>query len=169
MIEFLQKCYNNILRLENELSSIEKDLTKIKPGQNKWSPNELLGHLVDSALNNHCRFILMQTEDNLVFDGYDENKWVELQKYNDRDWSDILDTWVTLNINIIETLEAVNPQLWNKEFKNHSLDKTAWNSLPKSQSATMAYLVKDYFGHINHHLKQLYFLAKLEFTVAGLD
>jgi DinB family protein len=165
MKEVLNSWYNNILKIESELSVLNNNLTHKKPAPNKWAANEILGHLIDSAINNHRRFVLMQIQDNLIFDGYNHNKWVELQNYIKRDWQDILDTWVTLNINLIESLEEIKPESWAKEFTNHSLHLIAWQPLPQSQPATMAYLVKDYFGHINHHLKQIYNLVNLEFVV----
>ena len=164
---FLNNWYNNILKTEIELAAINTDLTKTKPAPKKWSPNEILGHLVDSAINNYRRFILMQLQDNLVFDVYNQNKWVELQSYISKDWKDILNTWTILNVNIIKLLEEIGLPSWDRQFKDHSLDKTAWRSVPKSQPATMGYLVKDYFGHMVHHLKQIYFLAQMDNSIGG--
>ena len=164
MKTFLNNWYNNILKSESELSNIESDLAKEKPAAEKWSANEILGHLIDSAINNHRRFMLMQLQDNMVFDGYDQNKWVELQNYADKDWSDILTTWVTFNINIIEALEEIDAPAWSKEFSKHSLDKIAWQKLTASKPATMEYIVRDYFGHLEHHSKQIYILMNIEFA-----
>ncbi|KAA3610021.1 MAG: DinB family protein [Calditrichaeota bacterium] len=165
MKDYLNRFYNYILNFENELADFDPDLAKTKPAAEKWSPNEILGHLIDSAINNHRRFILMQLQDNMNFDGYDHLNWVELNGYNKKDWSDILDTWVTFNTNIIETLEEIPQQAWKKEFTDHTLDKIAWQSLPGSKAATMEYLVKDYFGHLVHHLKQVYALGNLAFPM----
>ena len=44
-----------------------------------WSSKQILGHLIDSAANNHARFVLAQIKDDLVFAGYDQNNWVEIQ------------------------------------------------------------------------------------------
>ena len=45
-----------------------------------------LGHLIDSAVNNHARFVRAQLQDDLVFPGYDQDGWVRVQRYDERSW-----------------------------------------------------------------------------------
>ncbi|HEY0405248.1 MAG TPA: DinB family protein, partial [Pyrinomonadaceae bacterium] len=47
----------------------------------KWSPKEIIGHLIDSAANNHQRFVRAQFTDELIFPGYAQNEWVAVQHY----------------------------------------------------------------------------------------
>ena len=47
------------------------------PAPGKWSPKQVLGHLIDSASNNHQRFVRAQFTDDLVFAGYQQEPWVE--------------------------------------------------------------------------------------------
>ena len=47
----------------------------------KWSPKEVIGHLVDSASNNHQRFVRAQFQEDLVFPGYQQDDWVSFQRY----------------------------------------------------------------------------------------
>ena len=47
--------------------------------QDKWSPREIVGHLIDSAANNHQRFVRAQFTDDLVFSGYQQAEWVGVQ------------------------------------------------------------------------------------------
>ena len=51
-----------------------------KPTPVKWSPKEQLGHLLDSAANNHQRMVRTQLEDNPAMPGYDGDRWVELHR-----------------------------------------------------------------------------------------
>ena len=68
------------------LKSVDKDLVSIKPAPNKWSIKEILGHLIDSAVNNHNRFVRAQEVDFLESPGYHQDFWVSVQSYNTVPW-----------------------------------------------------------------------------------
>lgn len=156
MKQFLENWYNTVFDIENTLLDLNEEKASYKPLPEKWSAKEILGHLIDSALNNHRRFVLMQINPDMTFEGYDQEKWVQCHNYQAKDWSDLLETWVSLNLGIIELLEEIEDDQWQKEFKNHTLDSIAWKPLSASKPATMEYLVKDYYGHLLHHIKQMY-------------
>jgi hypothetical protein len=46
-----------------KIKALDKENLKVKPGPGKWSRQEILGHLIDSAANNHQRFIRVQFEE----------------------------------------------------------------------------------------------------------
>src|SRR5579872_3952278 len=66
-------------------------------GPEKWSRKEILGHLIDSAANNHQRFVRLQIEDLLEFPGYQQNDWVSRQKYDARKWIELVELWSVYN------------------------------------------------------------------------
>jgi len=164
MQNYLLEWQRQIADVEKQLTSIDKDKAKIKPAPEKWCINEILGHLIDSAIINHRRFILMQIQNNLVFDGYDQDKWVELQNYIIKDLKTLIETWEILNLNIISTLLEVHPEFWKKSFIENSLKDTAWMDFAEGQPATARDFVQDYFGHIEHHLKQIFNLGDIKFS-----
>ena len=47
-----------------------------KPSIDRWTIAEVVGHMIDSACNNHQRFILAQELDELTFPKYEQNVWV---------------------------------------------------------------------------------------------
>lgn len=53
------------------LQSIPEDIAAQKPAPGKWSKKEILGHLIDSAANNHQRFVRLQLQPELTLPGYD--------------------------------------------------------------------------------------------------
>jgi hypothetical protein len=55
-----------------------------RPAADKWSPKEIIGHLIDSASNNHGRFVRAQLQDELIFSGYEQSEWVAIQQYQHR-------------------------------------------------------------------------------------
>jgi len=78
----------------DSMSDTEMDL---KPNPDKWSKKEILGHLIDSAYNNHGRFLAAQIQEDLVFSGYDQVYWVKQNNYQERDKEEILITWEIVN------------------------------------------------------------------------
>jgi hypothetical protein len=71
---------HSINRLQDLLDVVPAKLSRIKdtdfvykPAPDKWSKKEILGHLIDSAANNHQRFIRAQYE-NIPTIVYDPNK-----------------------------------------------------------------------------------------------
>ena len=63
-------------RVPSRLEKLSGDQVESKPSPSAWSPKEELGHLLDSAANNHQRIVRAQFEDNLSMPGYEQNRWV---------------------------------------------------------------------------------------------
>ena len=59
----------------------------------KWSPKQVIGHLIDSASNNHQRFIRAQQGTELAFPPYAQDHWVNCQRYAERQWDDVVSLW----------------------------------------------------------------------------
>jgi hypothetical protein len=63
------------------LNALDENEFSFKPAENKWSKKEILGHLIDSASNNHQRFVRAQFEEHAnIF--YHQNEWVEIVAIN---------------------------------------------------------------------------------------
>ncbi len=132
--------------------SEERASTPRAPG--KWSPKQVIGHLVDSACNNHGRFILARGRDDLVFEGYDENAWEEAQSYQNADWQDLVELWRLYNLHLARVIEETPSDCAQKSRWPHSLDRIAWRTVPAGEPTTLAYLMRDYVGHLRHHVGQ---------------
>src|SRR4051812_3984274 len=63
------------------------------PAPDKWSPKEVIGHLIDSATNNHGRFVRATLQEEMVFPGYDQDGWVKAQEYANHSWEDLVGLW----------------------------------------------------------------------------
>ncbi|HZY62897.1 MAG TPA: DinB family protein [Edaphobacter sp.] len=112
-----------------------------KAGQ--WSAKEIIGHLVDSAVNNLARIVRMQYEDNPDLPGYDQNAWVKLQRYSERLWPEMLALWLTLNEHLASAVRHI--------------DKAALarKGTVAGGELTLGFLVEDYIAHMEHHLRAL--------------
>jgi hypothetical protein len=80
------------------LSAISDFEASISPSPGKWTPKQVIGHLIDSASNNHQRFVRANFTDDLIFAGYDQEKWVLLGAYADAPWNSLLSLWREFNL-----------------------------------------------------------------------
>ena len=137
------------------LADIGDDASRHRPGPRKWCPREVLGHLIDSASNNHGRFVRALEQDSLIFPGYDQDAWVEAQAYRDIPWQDLIALWCDFNLHIARVMEAAPGEERSRLRKEHNLDEIAWKTIPRNTPATLDYLMEDYVGHLKHHLNQI--------------
>ena len=121
-----------------------------------WSPREIIGHLVDSASNNHQRFVRAQLQDDLVFPGYAQEAWVRAGDYQNASWPDLVALWRTFNLQIARVMDAVPDEIRLRERSRHNFDEIGFNPIPRDQPATLDHLMRDYVRHLEHHLAQIF-------------
>jgi len=123
------------------LHAISENDLGYKPSPEKWSKKEILGHMIDSAQNNIRRFIVGQYEDkpHIV---YNQNKWVEISRYQDYDPEDLVNLWYLLNKHICSILKNMSPEAGKRESLSENLHSLEW-------------LASDYVSHLRHHLHQV--------------
>lgn len=127
-----------------------------KPLVGDWCAKQILGHLIDSAANNHARFVRAQLQEDLVFDGYDQEAWVRVQKYELEAWAALVDLWTEYNVHLLHVIENIPNDVLSRPRPHHSLDKIAWQTVPANQPVTLDYFIRDYFGHLKDHLNQIF-------------
>ena len=137
------------------LKAIPSDRAREPVAAGKWSAQEIIGHLVDSASNNHGRFVRAQLGDDLFFPGYDQAAWVSVQQYSAADWSELIALWRTFNSHIAHVVERIPQDVATQPRAYHNLDEIAWKTVPREQPATLEYFVRDYVAHMKHHLAQI--------------
>ena len=114
------------------------------PGASQWSPKEELGHLLDSAANNHQRIVRAQLEDKPAMPGYDGDRWVELHSYWKRDWHELISSWRALNRQLLAAAEAVPDSAWSRTC-----------TIADSKPLTLKFVFEDYLEHMTHHLAHI--------------
>jgi len=137
------------------LLSLSAAAASARPAPGKWSPREILGHLVDSASNNHGRFVRAQLDGDLVFAGYEQDRWVSLQRYQDAPWDELVALWRSYNLHLAYLMEATPDEVRMRPRARHNLHEIAWRPVPADQSTTLDYFMRDYVGHMEHHLGQI--------------
>lgn len=136
-------------------SQLDNDKSSKAPAPGKWSPKQLIGHLIDSASNNHQRFVRANFKEDLCFPGYLQEEWVELQDYQHMDWNDLLVLWRSFNLLIAEVMTKTPTEKLLQARVEHDLDKIAFYRIPSDQPATLGYFMEDYIKHLEHHLIQI--------------
>jgi len=89
------------------LMSCTEELVSAKPNPDKWSKKEILGHLIDSAANNHRRFMIAQSQTNLIFSGYAQDQWVEYQDYQHAEWKELVTLFITYNKHVCRVIDNI--------------------------------------------------------------
>jgi hypothetical protein len=131
-----------IQSLPKEYASMSETEISYRSLPNKWSKKEILGHLCDSALNNIQRFVNIQyAEQPYIIQSYDQEKWVNVQNYQERSLDDILALFQTLNWQIINIV------------KNIPVEKLSYLcDIGNNQQKTLEWLIQDYLEHLEHHI-----------------
>lgn len=126
-----------------------------RPASGAWSAKEIIGHLIDSAANNHRRFVEAHFTDELIFPGYAQDAWVSTQRYQERPWGDLVELWRTYNLHLAHVIASIPSSIREKARVRHNLHVIAWHRVPEKEATTLQYFMADYLGHLEHHVSQL--------------
>ncbi len=125
------------------LLEISEEDFSMKINPTTWSKKEILGHLIDSATNNHQRFIRVQYENSPTI-VYDQIKWNALNHYQQLESKRIIHFWVIYNQHLLEVI---------KRIPESNLLKAC--NVGSENAVTLQFLIDDYVLHLEHHLKQV--------------
>lgn len=154
--QFLTDFRQTIVGATARLQEMTDDQCRRTNSPDDWAPIEILGHLVDSAANNHQRFVRAQFTDDLVFPGYEQDRWVSSQKYRDASWPDLVQLWSSYNLHLAHLASVIPANVLTKARTNHNLDQIAFKPAGKNEATTLEYFIRDYVDHLRHHLAQIF-------------
>lgn len=132
------------------LRTIGNAEASVKPAPGKWSKKEIIGHLVDSACNNHQKIVRTIQQAEHDFQPYAQDEWVALQHYNDASWQNILNLWEDYNIHLAHIIQ---------HLPEDALQHTIF--IGGKGPFTLEFIAQDYVEHLKHHLKAV--LPEAEF------
>lgn len=127
------------------LQQIGEELASRRPGEGKWSKKEILGHLIDSASNNHQRWVRAQLAPSIEFPAYEQDGWVRVQAYQAESWASLVELWLGLNRHLVHFIETMPAE---------SLEHRC--SIGGRAPIPLGSLIDDYAGHLEHHLAQIF-------------
>lgn len=129
----------------HNLDIITEQELNIKLSPTKWSKKEILGHLCDSAINNHLRFLnIIKSSEPIKVESYDQNYWVNIHDYQGNyNKQEIITLWQHLNKQILILLNNTHENQLNKEC------------IVNNNVKTLEWLIEDYINHMKHHINQI--------------
>ena len=128
----------------DRFDNLDETKASQKTQPDKWSRKEILGHLIDSAANNHQRFVRAQYLKTMNLPSYEQKEWVNIQQYSSRAWKEILVLWKSYNFHLAHILDHMPAGCLQIPC-----------TIGSSEPLTIGYIVVDYLGHLQHHLRQI--------------
>ena len=156
MQEWLEDFRGTIDSASARLRAIDETQAASSRAEGHWSSKQIIGHLIDSATNNHARFVLGQLKDDLVFPGYDQDGWVRTNHYQDASWPQLVELWRAYNLHLHHVMSHADQAKLSTPCTLHTLQEIAFKTVSKSEPVTLEYLMKDYVDHLKHHLAQIF-------------
>ena len=126
------------------LRRIDDSEASLRSAPDSWSKKEILGHLLDSAVNNHHRFVRAQQVKELTFPAYAQEHWVSSQGYTERPWLELVDLWRLYNRHLAHIISLIS----EKKLAVMCVIGT-------NEPVSLGYLIEDYVVHMRHHLQEL--------------
>ncbi|MBL7990631.1 MAG: DinB family protein [Candidatus Kapabacteria bacterium] len=142
--EIAHKLRETITAILPVLKNILDENASIRPQPIKWSPKEIIGHLVDSACNNHQKFIRTMERPHSDFVGYKQDFWVQKQHYSQYTWNELISFWYNYNLHLAHVIEHTEPS---------ALSNTI--SIEGTGPFRLDFIMLDYIEHLKHHLRQI--------------
>jgi len=127
-----------------ELRAIDATLAASKQKPEAWSVKQIVGHLIDSASNNHQRFVRAQHTRELSFPSYEQDAWVLSQDHQARPWRELVDFWVLYNHHLAHVIRRIPDAATGVSCR-----------IGTGEPITLSALVEGYVAHVKHHLMQI--------------
>ena len=154
--EFLKDFGETIETASTRLLEISDERSAAPRAEGKWSRKQIIGHLIDSAANNHSRFVRAQFNDDLVFPGYEQEAWVDSQQYQEKDWNELVQLWKLYNRHILHIMKVTPEEIRMKLRAKHNLHVIASDKLSPDEPVTLDWFMRDYVDHMRKHLGQIF-------------
>ena len=155
MQQWLEDFKQTIDTLSPQLLKLSEAEAAQPRAEEHWSAKQILGHLIDSAANNHARFVLGQLKNDLLFPGYDQDGWVKTNHYQEAAWPQLVELWRAYNLHLVHVMAHADKARMNTPCTLHTLQEIAFKTVPQSEPVTLEYLMQDYVVHLKHHLNQI--------------
>ncbi len=144
MKELSEKLVRTVQSAEGKLRQVSEADSKTPLLKGGWSRKQVIGHLIDSASNNHQRFVRATLQGSLEFPGYDQDGCVRVQAVQNAPWPLLVSIWTDYNL----YLAHVIANLPADKLKAHC-------QIGEDEPVTLRFLAEDYLTHLLHHLGQI--------------
>jgi hypothetical protein len=144
MKELSEKLVQAVQSAEGKLRKVSEADSNTPVLKGGWSRKQVIGHLIDSASNNHQRFVRTTLQGSLEFPAYDQDGCVRVQAVQNAPWPLLVSLWTDYNLYLAHVIA------------NLPADKLQANCrIGKDKPVTLRFLAEDYLRHLLHHLGQI--------------
>lgn len=140
----LERLQYAVRTLPGVLSRFTEKESEQRPAPERWTKKEVVGHLIDSASNNHQRFVRGQITSGQMFSRYEQEQWVRLQQYQREPWPDLIDLWRAYNTHLLHVGKCMSAE-----------GRRATCRVGDGNAVTLEWLFIDYVDHLEHHLRKM--------------
>jgi hypothetical protein len=109
-----------------------------------WSRKQVMGHLIDSASNNHQRFVRAMLQPSLDFPSYDQEGNIRVQAVQEADWVLLVSLWAAYNRYLAHLIAHIPPSQLDMPCR-----------IGAGEPVTLGFLASGYLTHLRHHLRQI--------------
>jgi hypothetical protein len=109
-----------------------------------WSRKQVIGHLIDSASNNHQRFVRAMLQPSLDFPSYDQEGNIRVQAVQEADWVLLVSLWAAYNRYLAHLIAHIPPSQLDMPCR-----------IGAGEPVTLGFLASGYLTHLRHHLRQI--------------
>ena len=139
---FLIDDYKEKINSFYELMDSNKNIVDIRVSGDKWTLKEMVGHLIDSASNNHQRFIRLQIEEEINFPAYDPEEWKDFSKIHEFGFMELINLWKSYNFYLLHLVKNIDVKNYNNKW------------IINDKEMTLKFIIDDYFGrHMDWHIE----------------
>lgn len=141
----IEKLNNLLLQGQQYFNSADEKFLRQPLAAGKWSRKQILGHLIDSAINNLTRFteICYQPQP-YIYREYHQAELVEINNYQEMETWELLQLWLSLNKQIGRVMAAATDERLSLKIK-----------FADGSISDLRYIMHDYPVHMEHHIRQI--------------
>lgn len=143
--QFAVECEN----IRQRLRSLPKSVSNRPWRPDGWTGRAIVGHMIDSAANNHQRFVRAAIDGSYTGPTYKQQEWVDMHGYLHQPWTRLLNWWETYH----QILTAVVSVITEEQL-------LAPCKVGDDPQVTLEFLITDYLDHQRHHLRQLILISE---------
>lgn len=130
---------NAVTTFQELLDNTPPELAHVRVTSSAWTLTEIVGHLVDSAGNNHQRFARLRFGDLEGFPAYAAEPWVRVQEYDACDFAMLAGLWTNYNAFLLHLAETTPQEALGNVWKNGA------------EALSLKFLINDYYRHLEGH------------------
>lgn len=146
MRTYTDEIENVVSQWEQQLLLLPEEVITERRNHQNRTIKQLLGHLIDSASNNHQRMVRLQYNESLTFPDYtqDNDRWIAIQDHQHADWKNLVALWKSFNLHMVHLINSIDAS----QLQNYWTDY-------EGTKVTLEDMIKGYPSHLNLHINDI--------------